>query len=109
MPLCRRSARPAASDAFFEIVTFAVEFNDELAGVRDEIRDVVAHGALPAKAQPREAICLQVAPQQGFGARHRAAQLLGAGSLNFAYLSMRHTPLPTLPRKGGGSPASVLT
>jgi hypothetical protein len=60
------------ADTFFEIVAFAIDLNDELAGVRDEVRDVVTHGALSTKSDPSESICLQVPPQQGFGARHRA-------------------------------------
>ena len=58
------------ANTLFEIVTFAIELNDEFAGVRDKIRNVIAHGALSAKPETGEPICLQVAPQQGFGTRH---------------------------------------
>ena len=61
------------ADALFEIVAFAVDFDDELAGVRDEIGDVIAHRALPTKCEPGEPVSFQVAPQQGFRARHRAS------------------------------------
>jgi hypothetical protein len=61
------------AEAGFEIVAFAVDLNDKLAGMGDEVRNVVAHRALPAKAKSSEPICLQVTPQQGFGARHRAS------------------------------------
>jgi hypothetical protein len=36
--------------ALFEIVAFAVDLNDELAGVRDEIGDVIADWSLPPKS-----------------------------------------------------------
>jgi hypothetical protein len=45
-----------------EIVAFAVDLNDKLAGMRDEVRNVIAHRALPAKAEPSQSICLQVTP-----------------------------------------------
>jgi hypothetical protein len=54
----------------FEIVTFAIDLYDKFAGVRDEVGDVVAHGALSTKSEPGQPICLQMTPQQGFGARH---------------------------------------
>jgi hypothetical protein len=50
------------ANTLLEIMTFTVNFDDEFAGVRDEVRDIVAHGALSAKSEPRESICLQVAP-----------------------------------------------
>jgi hypothetical protein len=56
----------------FEIVALAIDFNDELAGMGDEVRNVVAHWALPAKSESSKPMCFQVSPQQGFGARHRA-------------------------------------
>jgi hypothetical protein len=61
------------TEAGLEIVTFAIDFDNELAGMRDEIGDVVTHRALSAKAEPGEPVCLQVTPQQGFGASHRAS------------------------------------
>jgi hypothetical protein len=54
----------------FEIVTFAIDLNDKLARVRDEVSDVIAHGALSAKSESCEPACLRMAPQYGFGARH---------------------------------------
>jgi hypothetical protein len=57
----------------FEIVAFAIDFNYQLAGMRDEVRNVIAHRALPAESESREPMCLQVSPQQGFGTRHRAS------------------------------------
>jgi hypothetical protein len=38
------------ANALFEIVAFAVDLNDELAGVRDEIGDVIADWSLPPKS-----------------------------------------------------------
>jgi hypothetical protein len=43
-------------------MALAIEFNDKLAGMRDEIRNASAHGSLAAKGQARETIGLQVAP-----------------------------------------------
>ena len=60
------------TNTFFEIVAFAIDLNDQLAGMRDKVRNVTAHWNLPAEAEPGEPICLQVTPQQSFGARHRA-------------------------------------
>ncbi len=57
----------------FEVVTFAVDLNDQLAGMRDEVCDVVTHGALSAKSHSCKSMCLQTTPQQGFGTRHRAS------------------------------------
>ena len=34
----------------FEIVALAVNLDDEFAGMRDKVRDVTAHRALPAKS-----------------------------------------------------------
>jgi hypothetical protein len=45
-----------------EIVAFAVDLNNELAGVCDEVRDITAHGALPAKSESGEPMRFQVAP-----------------------------------------------
>ena len=95
-------------DALLKIVALAVKLNDELAGMRDKIGDVTADRRLTAKVETGETIGFQMTPQQGFRACHRTAELLGASALDVAYLSMRHTPLPTLPRKGGGSPTRVL-
>jgi hypothetical protein len=66
-------ASRVVTKARFEIVALTVYFNDELAGMRDEIRDVIPHRALSAKTDPGEPVCLQMAPQEGFGASHRAS------------------------------------
>jgi hypothetical protein len=60
------------ANALFEIVALAVEFNDKLAGMSDEIRDVMAHGSLTAKGQARETIGLEMTPQQCLRASHLA-------------------------------------
>jgi hypothetical protein len=59
------------ANTLFEIVALAVDFNDELAGMCDEVRDVIAHRALAAKSERGQPMGFQMAPQQGFGARHR--------------------------------------
>ena len=61
------------AQAGFEIVALAINLNHELAGMRDEVRNVIAHGALSAKAEPGQSICLQMTPQQSFCASHRAS------------------------------------
>ena len=58
------------ANTLFEIVTFTVDFDDELAGVRDEVGDVVAHRTLPTKSEESKPMSFQMAPQQSFGARH---------------------------------------
>jgi len=55
-------ASAIAAETGFEIVALAIDFDDEPAGMRDEVGDVIAHWALPAKAEPSEPICLQVTP-----------------------------------------------
>ena len=39
------------TNTLLEIVALAVDLNDELAGVRDKVCDIVADRTLPAKAQ----------------------------------------------------------
>jgi hypothetical protein len=56
----------------FEIVTFTVDFDNEFAGVRDEICDVAAHRTLPAKPQSSKPMRFQMTPQQRLGTRHNA-------------------------------------
>jgi hypothetical protein len=87
--------------ALFKIMAFAIDFDNELAGMRDEVGDVISHRALPAKSEPGKSMRFQLTPQQDFGARHRAPQLFGAGSLNLVHRSVRHTPLPDPPPQGG--------
>jgi hypothetical protein len=104
---CKPSiASLVVANTLLEVVAFAIDLNDDLAGVRDEVRDVIAHRALSAKPETGEPICLQVAPQQGFGARHFSSQPFGTGSLYLIHWSVRHTPLPTPPAQGGREPNS---
>ena len=46
----------------FEIVALAIDLDDKSAGMRNEVRDIIAHWALPSKSEPGEPICLQVTP-----------------------------------------------
>ncbi|MGY3485275.1 hypothetical protein ACVW1C_003158 [Bradyrhizobium sp. USDA 4011] len=92
-----------------KIVALAVDLSDELARMRDKIGDVIADRHLSTKVETRQAVGFQVPPQQRLRARHRTAELLGATALDVAHLGVRHAPLPTLPRKGGGSLTAVLT
>jgi hypothetical protein len=92
------------TNTLLEIVTFAINLNDKLAGMRNEVRDVIAHGTLSTKSEPSESIRFQVAPQQYFRARHRSSQVLGAGSLDIVHRRVRHTPLPNPRPQGGREP-----
>ena len=49
-------------NAGLEIVTFAIDFNDKLAGMCDEVGNVIAHGDLPPKAEAAESIRFEMAP-----------------------------------------------
>jgi hypothetical protein len=59
-------------EALFEIVALAIDFNNKLAGMRDEISGV-ADWALPPEASAREAMSFQMPPQQCFRTRHCAS------------------------------------
>ena len=58
------------ANTLFEIVTFTVDFDDELAGMRDEVDDVAAHRTLSTKSEESKPMSFQMTPQQSFGARH---------------------------------------
>ena len=60
------------ADTLLKIMALAIDLNDELASVGDEVGDVIAHRALPAKSQSGETVRFQMPPLQGFGAGHRA-------------------------------------
>jgi hypothetical protein len=55
----------------FKIMALAINLNDELAGMRDEVRDIAAHWALTTKSESGKPMGFQMTPQQSFGARHR--------------------------------------
>jgi hypothetical protein len=44
-------ASAVVAETGIEIVALAVDLNDELARVRNEVRNVIAHRALPAKSE----------------------------------------------------------
>jgi hypothetical protein len=46
----------------FEIVTFAIDFYDKLAGMRDEIGDIISHWGLSAKPWRHKPMRLQMTP-----------------------------------------------
>jgi hypothetical protein len=48
--------------ALYEIVTLAIDFDNELAGVRNEVRDVVTHRGLTAKSKRSKPVRFQMAP-----------------------------------------------
>jgi len=48
--------------ALEEIVAFAIDFDNELAGVRNEVRDVVTHRGLTAKSKRSKPMRFQMAP-----------------------------------------------
>jgi hypothetical protein len=94
-------APAVATDAGFEVVTLAVDLNNNLAGARDEVRNVITHWTLSTKSESCKSMRFQMPPQQGFGARRGAPWMLGASSLNLADLVMPHSPLPNPPPQGG--------
>jgi hypothetical protein len=57
----------------FEVVALTVDFDNELAGMRDEVRDVAAHWGLSAKSESSKSVRFQMTPQKRFGTRHRAS------------------------------------
>jgi hypothetical protein len=54
-------------------MALAIDLDNQVARVRDEIGDVIAHWRLPPKAETGESMGFHMTPQQGFGARHRAS------------------------------------
>jgi hypothetical protein len=50
------------ANALFEGVAFAIDLNDYLARVRDEIGDVVADGSLAAKVEAGKTVGFEVPP-----------------------------------------------
>src|ERR1700759_5011377 len=104
-PSITRSILPHAR---YEIMTFTVKLDDQFARMRDKISDVVAYRNLAPETETRETMRLQMTPKKNFCMGHRATKPLGASALDFGHTSVWHPPLPTLPRKGGGSPSSVL-
>jgi hypothetical protein len=91
------------SYARLEIVSFAVEFDDQTRRVTDKISDVPPHRHLPAKSQSVHMVRLEITPQQRLGPRHCPTKILCTRSLTFFDNSMRHlvTPLPNPPPQGG--------
>jgi hypothetical protein len=62
-------------------VTLTIDLDNKLAGMRDQICDVVAHWRLAAEAEAGKAMRFKVTPKKSLGASHRAPELLGASSL----------------------------
>jgi len=58
------------ANTLFKIVTFTVDFDDGLAGVRDEVGDVTADWTLSTKSEESKPMSFQMTPHQRFGARH---------------------------------------
>ena len=55
-------APSVVANTLVEIMTFSVDFDDEFAGARDEVSDVVAHWALPTKSKSGKSMRFQMAP-----------------------------------------------
>jgi hypothetical protein len=51
-------APPVVLNTGFEIVALAVNLDDELAGMRDKVRDVTTHWALPPKSERGKSVRL---------------------------------------------------
>src|SRR5262249_38345908 len=74
----------------------------------NEVGDIVADWALPAKTERSKPMRLQVPPQQRFSTSHHPPQLLGAKALKLANLVVWHTPLPGPPPQGRRETHSIL-
>jgi hypothetical protein len=57
----------------FEIVALAINFNNQLAGMRNEVGYVVAYWGLSPEPERGKSMRFQMAPQQRFSTRHRAS------------------------------------
>ena len=94
-------ALTVVTKALGEIVALAIDLNNELARMSNEVGNVVADWALPPKPEGGKAMGFQVTPQQGLGTCHRPSHALGTSTLKLAHLVMWHTPLPGPPPQGG--------
>ena len=55
-------APSVVANTLVEIMTFSIDFDDEFAGVRDEVSNVVTHWALSAKCKSSKPMRFQMAP-----------------------------------------------
>ena len=55
-------APSVVANTLVEIMAFSIDFDDEFAGVRDEVSDVGAHWALSAKCKSGKPMRFQMAP-----------------------------------------------
>jgi hypothetical protein len=68
-----------------KIVTLAVELDNQLCGVRNEVSYVISDRDLTSKAQPVNSMCPDVTPKQRLSARQRMAKFLRATVQDRAY------------------------
>lgn len=87
--------------ARFKIVTFAIQFDDNLRGMRNEIGNVSAHRRLPAKSKASETMRFELTPKQSLGASHCPSQSPCVAAVILRDTCVRHTPLPIPPPQGG--------
>src|SRR5207248_10146205 len=59
-----------------EVVRASIKLYDDACSVAHEVNHISAHRLLSAKREAIEAMSLEMAPQQHFRARHRAAKML---------------------------------
>ena len=53
---------PVMTNALFEVMAFAIDFDDQLAGMCDEIGDVVSDWSLSTETETGETIGFEMAP-----------------------------------------------
>ena len=89
--------------ARFEIMTFAINLDNETRRMTSKIRNKSSHRNLTTKAQSSEAMGFEISPKQRLGARHCAPKMLREPAPTSVYGCMRHgpTPLPNPPPQGG--------
>jgi hypothetical protein len=61
-----------------EVMTLAIELDDQTRGVTNKIGDVTPNWDLPPETETTDAVGLDVTPQQSLRARHGLAKLLCA-------------------------------
>src|SRR5262249_649979 len=71
-----RVALQVVSLPLLEVVSFAVNLDDETRRVADEIRNVVTHRHLATKAETVEMMSLEVSPEESLRPGHSLAEIL---------------------------------
>ncbi len=90
-----RVSRLISFNMLFEAVLRAIDLDQQLCPVTDEIRHIRPHRHLSADMQPLETMGLESMPELALGRRHHTTQPLGGRPLTGADPCMsRHIPSP---------------